>query len=427
VTGEFFAADYADYADSKRIPVLNPRNPRNPRRFSLALSLMLLSQDYTQRGFVETRATVYAEKAPNDSAHVVGEAQVRYEGFYKPRADFQIAGALDLRTDTHRQTEREWRFDWKDRGRQRPALSLRRLSAQYYRGGFTLEAGKQFIRWGRTDIVNPTDRFAPRDFLTVVDNEFLGIAAVRATYERGPNTVEVVWSPRLTPSRVPLLTQRWFVPPAGGLPAFTVIRRIPEGSQTGVRWSYAGPVEFAAAYYSGFSHVPSYEPIPGQLAVREFYPEQQMVGGDIGIPLRWVSIKAEAGHFSSADPRSDEHVLYVVQLERQSGEWFFVGGYGGDAVTTRGTQSGDFNPDRGMTRTILGRAGYTIDTNRSIAFETAIRDNGDGLWAKTEYSQAFGQHWRLTAGVSLIRGEASDFLGQYRRNSHGLLAVKYSF
>jgi hypothetical protein len=152
-----------------------------------------------------------------------------------------------------------------------------------------------------------------------------------------------------------------------------------------------------------------------------------MVGGDIGIPLRWVSIKAEAGHFTSSDPRSDEHVLYVVQLERQSGEWFFVGGYGGDAITNRGTQSGDFNPDRGMTRTILGRAGYTIDTNRSIAFETAIRDNGDGLWAKTEYSQAFGQHWRLTAGVSLIRGEASDFLGQYRRNSHGLLAVKYSF
>ena len=31
-----------------------------------------------------------------------------------------------------------------------------------------MEAGKQLIRWGKTDILNPTDRFAPRDFLTVL-------------------------------------------------------------------------------------------------------------------------------------------------------------------------------------------------------------------------------------------------------------------
>jgi len=393
---------------------------------SLLLALMLLSQNYTQRGFVESRLTLYPEAAVNDSAHAVGEMQVHYEGFYKPRFDFQIAVALDLRTDTHRQTERDLRFDWKDRERQRPLLSLRRLSTQYHHRGFTLETGKQAIRWGRTDIVNPTDRFAPRDFLTVVDNEFLGIDAVRGTYERGSNTIDAVWSPRLTPSRIPLNTQRWFVAPAG-VPAITIQRDMPEGSQSGVRWSHVGPVEFAAAYYSGFSHVPSYERIPGKFAVREFYPEQRMAGGDVAVPLRWLSIKAEAGYFTSPDSRFDEHLLYVVQLERQSGEWFFVGGYGGQKVTARGTQSANFDPERGLTRTILARAGYTIGPTRSIAFETAIRDNGDGVWAKTEYSQAFGQHWRLTTGLSLIQGKPSDFLGQYRRNSHGLIAVKYSF
>ena len=96
-------------------------------------------------------------------------------------------------------------------------------------------------------------------------------------------------------------------------------------------------------------------------------------------------------------------------------------------VTHWGTQSGDFDPNKGMTRTILARAGYTIDPNRSVAFETAIRDNGHGAWLKSEYSQAFGQHWRLTSGFSLIQGKPSDFLGQYRRNSHGVIAVKYSF
>jgi hypothetical protein len=175
------------------------------------LLLLLWPQNYSQRGFVETGAVIYPEPASNDSAEVVGEARVRYEGFYRINSNFQFSGGVDLRTDTHRQTEREWRFDWKDRGRQRPMASLRRMSVQYHKGGFTLEAGKQFVRWGRTDILNPTDRFAPRDYLTVVDNEFLGIEGVRGTYQRGSNTIEVVWTPLLTPSRTPLLTQRWFV------------------------------------------------------------------------------------------------------------------------------------------------------------------------------------------------------------------------
>jgi len=170
--------------------------------------LVLLAQNFTQRGFVETQGIAYPQEAINDDTHVIGEVRIRYEGFYKPSGRFQIAGALDLRGDTHEQTERVLRLDWDDRGRQRPMLSLQRLSAQYYRGGLAVEAGKQLVRWGRTDIVNPTDRFAPQDSLTVVDNDFLAIYAVRATYERGSDTIDVVWSPRLTPSRTGARSRR---------------------------------------------------------------------------------------------------------------------------------------------------------------------------------------------------------------------------
>jgi hypothetical protein len=388
--------------------------------------LMLLSQDYSHRGFVESQATIYPQTTDNDNAHVVGEVRVRHESFLRLTPNFQLSGSIDLLTDSHHQTERDFRFDWDDRSRQRPLLSLRRLSAQYHRGRLTLEAGKQFVRWGRTDIVNPTDRFAPRDFLTVVDSDFLGIHAARATYERGSETVDVVWSPRFTPSRIPLFSQRWFNPPAG-VPAFEVSRDVPGGSQAGIRWSHIGFVEFAAAFYSGFHHLPSFEVSPGSFVVRETYPKLRMYGGDVAVPLSLVSIKGEVAYFQSPDHRADNYVLYVVQLERQAGEWFFIGGYGGEAITERGLQTEDFDPDRGMTRTILARAGYTIDANRSIAFETAVRENFDGFWSKTEYSHAFGQHWRLTTGFTLIRGKTSDFLGQFRRNSHGLIAVRYSF
>lgn len=151
-----------------------------------------------------------------------------------------------------------------------------------------------------------------------------------------------------------------------------------------------------------------------------------MYGGDAAMPLRWFTVKGEAAWFGSSTRTADEYVLYVVQLERQVGEWVFVGGYAGENVTARRSTL-TFAPDRGLTRAVLARAAYTIDPNRSVALETAVRQDGDGMWLKGEYSQTFGQHWRATAGFAWIRGAASDFLGQYRRNSHTFVTMRYSF
>jgi hypothetical protein len=383
------------------------------------------------------QGTFYPQKTVNDSAQSVGESLFRYEGFYRASSSFQIAGAVDFRTDTHHQVERDFKLSWQDRESRRPLSEVRRLSATYHRGPLAFEVGKQFIRWGKTDIVTPTDRFAPRDFLTVVDNDFLAVTAARVSYEKGENTLEAVWSPRFTPSRIPVADQRWSPP----LPPSTVPVTLhdagaifPGGPQSGIRWNHAGPVEYELSLYQGFNNLPSFDvvgtqvsPAGAQIDVQQFYPKMLMAGGDLAIPLRPFTLKAEAAHFSSNDDRADEYGLYVVQLERQSGEWFFVGGYAGEVITNHGSRAATFAPDRGLTKTFLGRAGYTIDTNRSLAFESAVRENGDGLWLKGEYSQAVGQHWRATLNLTLVRGDVGDFLGQYRRNSHALLILRYSF
>ena len=393
------------------------------------------AQSYTQRGFLESRGTVYPLRASNDRAQAIGESLFRYEGFYKPGTTLEFAGAIDLRLDTHHQVDRDLKLSWSDREIQRPLGEIRRLSAMYHKGPVTFEAGKQFVRWGKTDILTPTDRFAPRDYLEVVDNDFLPITAARLTYEKSSNTLDLVWSPRFTPSRIPLLKQRWAVLPE--LPPGSAIRdsgaHLPGGAQIGARWNHTGNVEYALSVYRGYNHLPLFEAfpqvIPGgiRIDVRRFYPRILMVGGDFALPTPWLTVKGEVAQFNSDDGRVDEYLLYVLQLERQSGEWFFVGGYAGEAVTKRGASAAGFAPDRGLTKTFLGRAGYTIDANRSIAFEAAARQSGDGTWAKFEYSHALGQHWRVTGNFTVIRGELSDFLGQYRRNSHVVLIARYSF
>jgi hypothetical protein len=406
------------------------------------------AQAASQRGFLEASGIVYPQTAPTGGDQWIGEALFRQEASWRPSSWLTLAGAFDARAATDNRVDASWSIDWSDRGRQRPALSIRRASAAFRRGGFTVEAGKQFVRWGKADVLNPTDRFAPRDLLEVVDNEFLGITAVRATYEHGADTVDVVWQPRFTPSRLPLPGSRWSgslpsgssaLAPAGGpsasLPLVDAGAQFPERPQAGVRWNHVGGgFEFSLSLFDGFNYLPIFGAVPdpaqGQTAITRLYPVMRMAGGDAAWPLRWFSLKGEIGYFWTTDQRVDDYGIYVIQLERQHGDWLFVGGYAGEFVTTdRGLSSATpaFAFDRELTRTFLGRASYTIDANRSVAFEGAVRQDLSGGWLKAEYSQAFGQHWRATVRGDALGGEDTDFFGRYRRNSNVRLTVRYSY
>ena len=412
------------------------------------------AQALTQRGFIEGTAFLFPQTAPNDSTRAVGDFLAREEVFVKPAPWIQFAGGVDLRANSHDQVDDRWRLDLDDRGVRRPRASLRRATATLTHGPLTIDAGKQFIRWGKADIINPTDRFAPRDFINVVDTEFLAVTGVRAVALHGAETFELVWVPRLTPSRIPLLDQRWTAVPAeaASIPLVDVGSVLPAGASTGLRWGHAGVgFEYSLSFFNGFNYLPNIAATTtfnaglaelaekavsarsagsALIVVNRTYPAIRTYGADAAVPTRWFTIKGEAAYFTSrsrdGDVATDDYVLYVVQLERQTGEWVIVGGYAGEAITAR-RSAVSFAPDRGMTRSLVGRASYTIDPVRTLAFETAVRQNGDGVYGKAEYSQARGQHWRATVTVVGIGGRSGDFLGQYHRNSHISLVVRYSF
>jgi hypothetical protein len=408
------------------------------------------AQVFTQKGFVEAKGTAYPQTTAIDDTQVVGEALLRYEAAARPASWLRLNGSLDARADTHEQTQWDG-IDWTDRSLTRPGLSVRRLDATFTRGPLNLQVGKQFVRWGKTDILNPTDRFAPRDYLTVVDSEFLGVTAARLTAGLQSDTLDLV-AARFTPSRTPLVDQRW----AGLAAELENVALVDGGSdypgrtQLGARWNHVGPgYEFSISGFTGNNTLPLIESgapqLPGgvpfppaasptgnavpaglQVPITRAYPAMWMVGGDAAVPLPVLTIKGEAAYFGTDDSRADQYWLYVIQVERQSGEWVFIGGYSGEVVTTARAQVA-FAPDRGLTRAFLGRASYTIDTNRGVAFEGAVRQNGDGTWLRFEYSQASGQHLRFTARATLIAGEPSDFFGRYDRNSHITVGLRYSF
>jgi hypothetical protein len=389
------------------------------------------AQPIAQRGFIDVRDFLFPQSAPNDATRNVGDLLAREEVFLKPAEWFQLAGGLDLRANSHDQVESQWRFDWDDRAIRRPRLALRRLAVVLNKGPFTIEAGKGFIRWARADVLNPTDRFAPRDFMNVLDTDVLPVLAVHPSLRFRNETFEAVWSPQLTPSRLPLLNQRWTVlPPAvQGIPVVDGGSILPSGSEQGVRWNHAGSrFDASLSFFDGFNHLPNIETrlLPTRLELTRVFPSLRSYGGDLAIPTRWLTLKGEAAYFTSPTSTNDEYVLYVIEVERQIREWVLVVGYAGEAVTeNRGVFS--FAPDRGIAKSVLGRAAYTVDPRRTIAIEAAVRQSGDGLYIKGEYSQAFAQHWRLTLTGVGIEGEPGDFLGQFNHNSNVAIAVRFSF
>src|SRR3954468_1990538 len=422
-----------------------PACTRSARAHVLLLPLLVSlagasasGQGVSQRGFVDGQGTAFVQEAPNDPVQAVGDLLAREEVVVKTAAWIQFAAGLDVRANSHDQVEDAWSVDYADRTLRRPRISIRRLSATITRGPFSFDVGKQFVRWGAADIVNPTDRFAPQDFLNVVDSEFLAITAARGVVQLGGHAFEAVWSPRLTPSRLPLVIQRWTVvpPEAEGVP-LTQSAVYPAGSQSGVRWRHiADRLEYSLSFFDGFNNLPDVvatirpapEPpfAPSAIEVTSVYPSIRTYGGDLALPLRRVTLKAEAAYFTAPSDATAEYGIYVLQVEQQSGEWLFVGGYAGEVVTHEGSRP-SFSPERGASRSILGRVSRNIGVNRTIAIEGAVHQNGHGAYGRGEYSQAYGQHWRATVAGVVLGGESDDFFGQYRHNSHVRLGARYSF
>ena len=306
------------------------------------------AQDVTQKGFLDLKAIAYPQTTVVDDTNVVGEALLRYEIAARASRWLKFVGVLDGRADSHDQVR--WNgLDWSDRQAQRPALGVRRLDATFSRGSTTFSLGKQFVRWGKTDTVNPTDRFAPRDFLTVFDNEYLAVTSARLTSGSDASMIDLVVA-RFTPSRIPLLDQRWSGS-ASSVPVVAIDDRgavFPNRPQIGARWSHVGRgYEMSVSGFSGNNHlpviavelVPTVQPVTPsqegavpQVAVTRIYPAIWMIGSDAAVPLAWFVAKGEVAYIGSSDGRTDEYFLYVLQAERQIGEWLIVAGYAGEAA-----------------------------------------------------------------------------------------------
>jgi hypothetical protein len=407
-------------------------------------------------GFFESSAQVYSDVPSGDDARAAGAGrfQLWSQASLAPR--FSWRGRLDFRLDTHKDVDRGKWLDLDQRGLRQPAGALSEFYFDMKLGRIDLRAGKQEIRWGRADGFNPTDNLIPYDYLSTFDDSRLGVTALKADAYLGQARIEAAWIPFYSPTRLPLLGQRWFpalpasasIAPAPGLEPVAVQLSYKNGSvllpartmgnsQWGVRWNQVVPHgEFSLSYFDGIDDLPYFRPaaeypargMPPSLLValnREYY-RTHVIGGDFATELGPFGIRAEGAYFDQTDPANLDHLLYIVGLDRTWGDWFVIVQYAGQHVPA-GLQESLVFPDLGLGSSLITRVERTLGPSRSFEVKGVFRLPDGDLLVQPVSSFALSNSWRLKLGATFFAGPRYGYLGQFRSNSNIHVQLRYSF
>src|SRR5262249_7899762 len=156
----------------------------------------------------------------------------------------------------------------------------------------------------------------------------------------GNNTLDLVWQPRLTPARIPLINQRWTFLPSTltQSDAEDLGSVFPARSSFGFRWNHTSPgYEYSLSYYDGFNYLPAFSEhasgMSSTITFSRMYPSLRLYGGDFAVALAPFSLKGEAAYYTSPAKQQDEYLLYVLEVERQIRDLRLTFGYAGEVIT----------------------------------------------------------------------------------------------
>ena len=425
----------------------------------LASPLTAFSQaTWEYGGFFQTAAQFYTRRPNPSDTHAAANGRLQLWTRAVIGNRFSWRAKYDFRLDTHRDVERGRWFDVSQRGLLQPAGSLTEFYADVKLGRVDLRMGQQQIRWGRADGWNPTDNLIPYDYLNTFADERIAVPALKADAYAGRARFEAAWIPFYTPTRLPLIGQRWFprLPTSakivlapgtdpveasvsyrdggGPLPARTL-----GNSQWAVRWNQlVRRGEFSLSYFDGFDDLaffrPSFSPAvlragtPPHLLVllnREYH-RVRVAGADFASALGPVGIRGELAYFDQTDPSNLDHLLFIVGVDRTWGDWFAIVQYAGQKVS-RSLQTSAVFPDLGLRSTLLCRIERTLGPSRSFEVKGALRLLDGDFLVQPVYSVALTNKWRFKIGATIFAGPRDSYLGQFRDSGYLNLELRYTF
>jgi hypothetical protein len=412
----------------------------------LSSSSAFSQEPYECRGFLQESARAFARKPNPSDTYTEAATHSQFwcrAGFKK---NYSFRGTFDFRFDTHNNVDRRRWLDVDQRGIRRPAGAVSELYLDARLGRMDLRVGRQQIRWGRADGFNPTDNAVPYDYLDSLADERLAVPALKADVYFDRTSLEGVWVPFYTPTRLPILGQRWFPHLPREAQGFDLVYRDLGGpfpaatlgnGQWGLRYNQIlSRGEFSFSYFDGFDDIPFFRSeaalLPGSarptalISLRREYYRVRVAGLDFASGIGPIGIRGEAAYFDQSDPDNLDHVLYIVGVDKAWGEWFAVLQYAGQKANGRFAGQAVF-PDLGLRSTLICRIERTMGPSRSLEIKGALSLHDGDLFLQPVYTVTLSNRWRLKVGAIVFAGEKDGYLGQFRDNSHINLELKYAF
>jgi hypothetical protein len=307
---------------------------------------------------------------------------------------------------------------------------------QYSNDILTVLVGKQIFDWSVTDTVSPSDNLSPRDWTDLIEWERIGIPAINIKVGQD-HYLQAVYVPFFTPSKLPLINERW-IPESS--PSLITPEDLPDKTrgQFAVRTgTTAHSIDFALTYFNGFSFSPALFVAPagnGNLGTESEYFNEQVVSASISTVIENTAMRAEIGYF---DQNGEEDFFqYVIGADR---EWsniisppdsFYALVQYVNAVKTGGVSLS--NPEltdfrQVFNNSIMSRLKYTFPGGRwAIKLEGALDLGRFDSYVEPAVVLTLNS-FEIEAGISIISGEEGTFWGSFDKNDRLFLTTKYSF
>ena len=388
----------------------------SPRRITLRRRLRL-----------ETSLAAWSGTRRDDRATIVAVPRIGLDASATLPAGFSTALLADAaREQAHPASD------------SRTQAQLREAWVGWKQGASSARLGWQIVNWGRTDVLNPTDNVAARDYTRLVDRDAdqkLGLPMLSLQQRLpGDASLQLLWQPLFRVSRVPLPAQ----------PGLRYVEDRPQASPGSVGWRLESTGEQfsgSLSYFRGPAKLPNLRLQAAPLARGELglnHPHTEVFGADgEAVFGAWV-LRGESAwtrvRGSGGDPlASRESALdTVIGLERAfgpasafvQGEWKWLPGWIDPravpaALRPLALANASFDDELHRHRGQLG-AGFALNTSDlrwSLSVDAAWAP-ADGDWAlRPRLRWRFDDRLQLLAGGDWFRGPERGVYGRLQPSS----------
>ncbi len=289
-----------------------------------------------------------------------------------------------------------------------------------------LKLGKQFVFWGRTDWVNPTDNITPWDYTNMtaeIEDYRISVTAAKMDWYFGTSSLEFVFVPFFRPNKTGMeITGAKTILP----------EQKPENWQEGVRFSSSvGGLNFSTSYLRGFELFPSV--IPELNALNIEYKPQQVFGADFDYAIGRFVFKGEGAYYLTQDREGYNPFVRNPHLEYVLGaDWNISNNLTLNLQFIENRvfkwREGFMNPmERRKRDSASGMISYKKEGYYNLRF-IGVYNFGDGdYFLLPVFTYEISDGVNMYIGASIFEGPEPSIFGRSKKLSKAFIEIKYSF